>query len=79
MNALEVADVIESFLDGSCGDWDWDDFMSARFTDADLEIVRRKCAAVPQEFPPTAQHTYCSEEGVRVLRGLAHALRQRNS
>jgi len=40
----EVADIIEKFLDGSGGEWDWDDFTSITIKDAYLDGIRCKCA-----------------------------------
>lgn len=33
----EVADIIEAFLDGTRGRWDWDDFTSLRIADPEPE------------------------------------------
>ena len=41
----EVANIIEKFLDGTGGDWEWDDFTSLRIKDPALEAIRIKCAA----------------------------------
>lgn len=38
----EVAGFIRDFLDGTGGDWDWDDFTSVPIADAELESLRRE-------------------------------------
>ena len=75
MNKTEIAKLIDSFLDGSCGEWDWDDFISVRLKDRELEDIRQRCAEVEDKFPPTRQYEWCSDEGERVLRGIADELR----
>jgi hypothetical protein len=76
MTKSEIADLIESFLDGSCEEWDWDDFMNERLSDPDLVRIQRRCASVPQEYPPTDRGSYCGPEGVEVLKQMADGLRQ---
>ncbi len=76
MTRTEVADVIESFLDGSCGRWDWDDFLHTKLNDSELERIQIRCANLPQEFPPTEQGHYCDAEGFLVLRKMVGDLRR---
>ncbi len=71
----EVAGIIESFLNGTSGEWDWDDFISIPLEDPELEAVRRKCAAAREEFPPTQPRQYCGEQGVETMRRIAAELR----
>jgi hypothetical protein len=70
-----AAAVIEAFLDGKSGQWDWDDFTSIKKKDAFLESVRRRCLAVHDEFPPQHAGAYCDDAGLEVLRGLVRELR----
>ena len=39
-SADEVAGFLRDFLDGSGGQWDWDEFESVPFTDPELEQIR---------------------------------------
>ena len=71
----EVAKTIEDFVNGTGGKWDWDDFISIRLQDAELDAVRKKCVSVRDEFPPSADRQYCSDAGMQVLRDLAATLR----
>lgn len=72
----EVAGIIESFMDGSCGDRDWDDFIcGGPIENAELEAIRLRCGSLPEEFPPTDAGNYCAAEGLEVLRGFAALLR----
>ncbi|HEX7820493.1 MAG TPA: hypothetical protein VF463_07720 [Sphingobium sp.] len=41
-----VVDTIESFLNGSSGKWDWDDFTSNFLRSADLNSIRLRAAAL---------------------------------
>jgi hypothetical protein len=72
----EVADIIETFLDGTGGRWDWDDFCSIRIKDPDLDAVRRRCVDLHEEDPyPAAQ--YCGPAGLEIMRGFVTALRKK--
>jgi hypothetical protein len=59
--ATKVASCIKDFLDGTGGDWDWDDFVSLPIADPRLEDIRRRAAAVDL---PT------NDEGEATLRAL---------
>lgn len=39
--ANAIADCIRGFLDGTCGPYDWDDFVSVPLKDVQLEAIRR--------------------------------------
>lgn len=41
-----VVDTIEAFLDGSSGNWDWDDFTSTSLRSAELNSIRLRAAAL---------------------------------
>jgi hypothetical protein len=72
----EVARIIESFLDGTCGDWDWDDLCSIKIEDPELDHLRVLCSSACFTYPPTEKGHYCSPEGREYLRHLARSLRQ---
>ena len=72
----EVADTIERFVDGICGKWEWDDFISFEIVDPQLEAIRIRSAGLSQEFPTTQKGYYCSEAGLEVLRQMVKELRQ---
>jgi hypothetical protein len=74
MTRAAVADVIEQFLDGTGGEWDWDDFCSVRIADPELDAIRIRCISFHDEHP--SPKGYCSPEGYEVMRGLVKALRQ---
>jgi hypothetical protein len=73
---LEVADLLEGFLDGTSGSWDWDDFISVPIEDDRLETVRKRCAELSFEFPTHRPGYYCGEEGFEVIRNYIRTLRQ---
>jgi|GEM_PF-1287460 len=74
----EVADIIESFISQTGGDRDWDDFICVRLKDPELEEIRKKCADLPNKYPPRENKGYCSPEGMEVLRDMARELRNKN-
>jgi len=57
----EVADVLENFLSGRRGKWDWSNFISFPIADSYLEGVL--CASLPDLYPPTIKGHYCSDDG----------------
>jgi len=72
---LEVASIIEQFLDGTGGKWDWDEFCSLGISDPYLNSVRVQCMELNRTHPPTKKGHYCSDAGLEVMRGLVATLR----
>lgn len=76
IGSREVADILEHFLEGTGGDWDWDDFISVMsFSDPHLEEIRVRCIGLPDEFPSQNPREYCNEHGREVIRGYLGRLR----
>ena len=75
----EVANTIEGFIDGTGTQWDWDGFTSIRLTDPELEKIRQRCVAIPDEFPSPDPSRYCSDAGFDVMREIVRDLRARPS
>lgn len=59
-DAAYVAQTIRTFLDGTSGDWDWDDFTSCAFGDPQLDDIRQRAAAV--ELPAGRERLAVLEE-----------------
>lgn len=51
-SAAEVAGFIRDFIDGTGGDWDWDDFTSVPIRSPELESIRAQAAMI--ELPADA-------------------------
>jgi hypothetical protein len=76
----EVAELIEGFVDGGGGAWDWDDFTSGMtFKDDRLREIQARCAQLWIEFPPSVQTSYTNAEGIKVLRDYVRELRAPDS
>jgi hypothetical protein len=75
----EVAKTIEEFISGTGRQWDWDGFTSIRLDDPELEEIRKRCVALPVEFPPSTTKDYCGEAGMQVMRGLVQCLRSKST
>ena len=73
----KVAKAIENFVDGTGGRWDWDDFISVRIADEELEAIRIKCLRTQSEYPG-GPNRWCNDEGLEVLRSLAKQIRSGN-
>jgi hypothetical protein len=71
---IEVARRIRQFLDGTGGEWDWDDFTSFPISHSRLGDVRKACCELPNRFPPRKSGWYCDEDGMQLLRDLASGL-----
>ena len=74
MTRLDVADLILRFVDGNSEAHEWDDFVSIRQSDHEIESLRSVCANIPIEFPPNDSLSYCSDAGIRRLRDLAQRI-----
>lgn len=75
MTKQEVAELIEGFLNGTCGEWDWDDFISLKHEDPEIEEISVRCSKIANEFPSLQEKHYCSQEGETALKQLAQSLR----
>lgn len=71
----EVASTIDGFINGTGRQWDWDGFTSIRIDEPELEEIRKRCVALPVEFPPLTTKEYCGEAGIQVMRDLLQGLR----
>ena len=77
MDRLEVAKVLENFLQDLGAPWEWDDFTQGpSLKDPELEAIRRRCASLGAEFPAASPNHYCGEEGLKVLRTYITSLRE---
>jgi hypothetical protein len=65
-----IARAIRHFLDGSTGEWDWEDFTSAPLKNPQTEEIRQFCAATNRLFPPTENGDWCSEAGSDAMRAI---------
>lgn len=59
---------IRNFLNGTGGDWDWDDFTSIPPGYPDLEELQQFGNSLSFSHPPGAKGGYCNDEGFRQLR-----------
>jgi hypothetical protein len=72
---LDAAKVIESFVDGTCGPYDWDDFLNCSKRDAELQKIREECERVEIDYPARDKHEWCNDGGCRALMEIAARLR----
>jgi len=71
----DARSAISAFLQGTGGEWDWDDFTSTPLKDDYLDAIRRVCLFLPNMFPPEADSgAYCNPEGLRALRAVRDIL-----
>jgi hypothetical protein len=67
---IAVEKYIRDFLEETGRDYDWDDFISIRCTDPELEEIRRFCASTDCLFPPTEKGHWCNEDGINAMRAI---------
>jgi hypothetical protein len=78
MNRLEVAQVLQNFIESRGKDWDWDDYTSGVvFEDPYLQGIQTRMSGLPDEFPPETKGHYCGPEGFQVIRSYINELRTR--
>src|SRR5437870_4593806 len=53
----DVESYLQDLLDGSGGDWDWDDFTSVRITDPSLDAIREQASYVDLPLDGTGRAT----------------------
>jgi hypothetical protein len=76
LTAAQVAELIDKFVDGSGGPYDWDDYINIPSRNAALEQIRRDCEEVSERFPPETKTEWCSPAGGAELKRLAQKARQ---
>jgi hypothetical protein len=75
----QVAKIIEDFLEGTGGEWDWEAFTDGYpLSDSRLEEIRLRSMSLPTEFPPTTRREYTNEQGRHILRQYVKELRTLN-
>lgn len=75
MNSEEVMKVLETFLDGTCGDHDWDGFLYADMATPRLKEIRDECAVLWDRYPSKNESEYCSDEGAAVIQKFIEELK----
>ncbi len=73
---LEVADIVEAFVEGTGRDWDWDDFCSLKIGNRELDEIRLKCTNLSFTHPPPPGYGYCNEQGIQLFREVVNDLRK---
>jgi hypothetical protein len=75
---LDVASILESFVEGTGGQWDWDAYItSMTFDDPYLREVQMRMIHLSDEFPVKKGMGYCGPQGLQVIRDYANELRRR--
>ena len=77
LSKLDVAEILEDFLDGTGGPWDWDDFISvAEVADERLRQIQQHVNRISSDFPPEKPSEYCSDRGREIIRSYIDELRR---
>lgn len=76
MTYSDVATILENFIEGRGGKWDWDDYLSAtKFDDPYLQQLQMRMALLDAEFPAEEKGHYCGPAGIEVIRRYIEELR----
>jgi hypothetical protein len=75
-NILDAAELIESFVNGTCGPYDWDDFLNGSKKDTRLQEIREECERVEIDHPARTEHEWCNDGGAQALLAIAARLRR---
>jgi hypothetical protein len=76
LGRLEVAQILEDFLEGTGGRWAWDDFISVgEVADERSKQIQRHVNLLSEQFPPEKPGEYCNEKGREVIRRYIAELR----
>jgi hypothetical protein len=79
MTKVQLANLLEGFVNGTCGDWEWDEFLFSNPTDPEIETIRQHCERLDIEYPPSRSGEFCNDEGAEVLLNYARKLRRESS
>lgn len=71
----DVADLIDRFVGGAIGKYEWDDFTSLRGRSPGMEALRVEIVAICDKYPATASNQWCSAEGLQQLQAVGRRLR----
>ena len=71
-----VANLLRRFVRGDTEEWEFDDFLSSKFEQPQLEMFRRELADLPLRYPPTLPLHYTSEDGVLRIIEIANELEE---
>ncbi len=78
LGRLEVARILENFVEGTGGPRDWDDFISIGNVEGErLTYIQWHVNLLSDEFPPEKPGHYCNEQGLEVIRRYIAELRAR--
>ncbi len=75
ISPVEMADIIERFIERKSAEWEWDDFISSPINDPSLDKIRIHCSQLHNEYPSTKSGEYTNEKGLEILRQYIQQLR----
>ena len=75
LSSLEVAKILQDFLDGTGDAHLWDKFTHGMsLEDRHLDAIRIRCAGLSEAFPAIEFGHYCNDQGFEVIRPYIRAL-----
>lgn len=75
---IECSTAIDSFLNGSCGEYDWDDFISIQSSNSAVQLIKNYCAESDIRYPPDTVGHWCNDRGAQKLVELSRLIKTGN-
>ncbi len=75
LTKTELSNLIVDFCDGTCGAWDWDDFVSYSHKDLEIENWRNILSEFDVLYPSGSPNEYCNAEGRAEMLRIAKILK----
>jgi hypothetical protein len=72
----EIDKIITNFLQGTGGEWEWDDFTGIPLRDPKLDKIREEYADLQYTYRSKVKTEYCSKEGIEVLKKLHEQIKK---
>ena len=66
-----ISDLLERFVMGNIGEWEFDDFISSVSNDELIEEARLKVISLPDLYPPLSKRHYTSARGLSEIKTIA--------
>jgi len=75
---IECSTAIDAFLNGSCGDYDWDDFISIQSSNSSVQLIKDYCSKSDFLYPPDTVGHWCNDRGSQKLTELSSMIKTGN-
>lgn len=64
----DFAHFLRSFLDGTCDEWDFDNYTAGSIKTPEVEECRVRLLELPDKYPPENSGEYCNIQGEQEIK-----------